>query len=56
MILCDFIRLTFIDKQKIFVDIKSLFYTVLKQFKASFENVIFMFFTDASCERFKVNK
>ena len=30
VILCDFIRLTSTDKQKIFVDIKSLFYTVLK--------------------------
>ena len=44
MILCDFIRLTSADKQKFFVDIKSLFYTVLKRFVASFENVIFYVF------------
>ena len=30
MILCDFITLTSTDKQKIIVDIKSSFYTVLK--------------------------
>ena len=30
VILCDFIRLTYADKQKNIVDIKSLFYTVLK--------------------------